>query len=236
MPGLDWCRPAGRFREAWVTGSCAPGWVQAREPAFPPKVGSAASLTLTPARLSLATLMRSWPGGHPLHFPTGQRKPEVLRDLVGGRVWVIWGTWAQVGPGHSRPSQSGPGGGGVGDRVGPKGCGNVPSRPTPCPPAANQRVPRDARGALLRTRPASGSVPLRIPATASGGFAGQNFSLASLLFPPALWWGGGGSSNRWSSSRWLERTWGSCCCGHFLQHFSLLASEGKERRVLDCDG
>lgn len=180
-----------------------PGWVQAREPAFPPKVGSAASLTLTPALLSLAAHARYWPGGRPLLFPTGQRKPEVLRHLAGVGVGTSVGHEGHLGTGRTwalapRPAWAGEG---VGDRVGPRGCGNVPSRPTPCPPAANQRVPRKAREALLRTRPASGSVPLRVPATASGGLAGQNFSLASLLFPPALWWGGGGSSNRCSSSR-----------------------------------
>lgn len=75
-------------------------------------------------------------------------------------------------------------------------------RPTAprAPPAANQCTPREGLG-LAAHEADAGSVPLRVPATAAGGFVGQNFSLVSLLFPPALWWGGGGSSCQCPSSR-----------------------------------
>lgn len=76
-------------------------------------------------------------------------------------------TCTQVGPRHCStgcaPKLVRPSGGGAGDRVGPRRCGNVPPRPAPRP--ADSQSARSTPGprGLMHTRPASGSVPLRVP-------------------------------------------------------------------------
>jgi hypothetical protein len=140
---------------------------------------------------------RQEPRGRRLLSLTALWGPEGLSDKgeEGGHVWPRSEPVLQQGSGPILHLWAGAGG-----PTGPRAGGNVPPRPAPRPTSSQSTRATWCRGPL-HTRWAAGSVPLRVPATAAGGFAWQNFSLASLLFPPALWWGGGGSSYRCPGSR-----------------------------------
>lgn len=112
-----------------------------------------------------------------------------------GQAWAQPGAYrASAQPGNvlPRPAPRRPAGSqSAGTQRGPVAC-----RPALLPSSSQSAGAQHVGGGDPREAASAWSVPLRVPATAAGGSAWQDFSLAGLLFPPALWRGGGGPSRR----------------------------------------
>lgn len=112
-----------------------------------------------------------------------------------GQAWTQPGAYrapAQPGNVLPRPAPRRPAGSqSEGTQRGPVAC-----RPALLPSSSQSAGAQHVGGGDPREAASAWSVPLRVPATAAGGSARQDFSLAGLLFPPALWRGGGGPSRR----------------------------------------
>lgn len=140
---------AGRFLESaggWVLCTRR-GW--ARQTAFPPKLGPAASLTLGLAGLRLAAYRECLPGRLTPPLPdwsVGTGRPE----RPGGRGGAPWPTGdPDTLTRGARWILSGPSGGGAGAREGLRDLrrrGRRRGAPPHAPLAANQRAPRAGRG------------------------------------------------------------------------------------------